>query len=130
MPRPALAILALSALAVVLAGCGGAKNYTRAASRKCFAHEKDAKLQPVPPSDFIARNALGGAISVTTKHNEVTITFGRDANVAAGIATAYRRVHGANIGIEDVLRPQRNAVLLWRAHPSDRDLSLVNSCLK
>jgi len=130
MPRPALAVLALSALALILAACGGAKNYTLAATRKCLAHQKGAKLRPVPKTDFIARNALGGAISVAMPGNEVTITFGRDSKVAAGVAAAYRRVHGANIGIEDVLQPQRNAVLLWRAHPSDRDLSLVNSCLK
>jgi hypothetical protein len=130
MPRPALAFLALSTLAFVLAGCGGAKNYTLAATRKCFTHEKGAKLRTVPRTDFIARNALGGAISVTTGRNEVTITFGSDTKVADGIATAYQRVHGKNIGIADVLRPQRNAVLLWRAHPSDRDLSLVNSCMK
>jgi hypothetical protein len=130
MPRPALAFLALSLCALVLAGCGGAKNYALAATRKCFAHENGVGLRPVPRSDFIARNALGGAISVAMRGNEVTITFGRDSKVAAGVAAAYRRVHGANIGIEDVLRPQRNAVLLWRAHPSDHDLSLVNSCLK
>jgi hypothetical protein len=130
MRRPALALLALSSLAVTLVGCGGAKNYTLAATRKCYGHEKGVRLRPVPRNDFIARNALGGAISVTMPRNEVTITFGSDAKVAAGVANAYRRVHGANIGIEDVLRPQRNVVLLWRAHPSDRDLSLVNSCLK
>jgi hypothetical protein len=130
MPRPALAFLALSALALTLAGCGGTKNYQLAATRKCFAHEEGAQLRPVPKSDFIARNALGGALSVAMRGNEVTITFGRDSKVADGVATAYRRVHGANIGIEDVLRPQRNVVLLWRAHPSDHDLSLVNSCLK
>ena len=130
MPRPALASLALLSLALVAAGCGGTKRYSLAATGKCFAHEKGAKLQPVPRSDFIARNALGGAISVTMPHNEVTITFGKDEQVAQGIASAYTRVHGKNIGIADVLRPQHNAVLLWEAHPSDHDLFLIGSCLK
>jgi hypothetical protein len=130
MRRPALALLALLVLALVAAGCGGTKRYSPAATRACFAHEKGTKLQRIPRNDFIARNALGGAISVRMRNNEVTITFGKDDNVAEGIAAAYRRVHGKNIGIEDVLRPQRNAVLLWRAHPSDHDLSLVDSCLK
>jgi hypothetical protein len=130
MPRPALAFIALLALVVSAAGCGGAKSYSLLKSRDCFKHEKGVKLQRVPRSDFIARNALGGAISVLMKGNEVAITFGKDEQTAQGIANAYRRVHGKNIGIEDVLRPQGNAVLLWRAHPSDQDLSLVNSCLK
>jgi hypothetical protein len=130
MRRPALASLALLALAVVAAGCGGAKSYSLVKSRDCFKHEKGVKLQRVPRSDFIARNALGGAISVLMKGNEVTITFGKDEQTAQGVAKAYTRVHGKNIGIEDVLRPQGNAVLLWRAHPSDQDLSLVSSCLK
>jgi hypothetical protein len=130
MLRPARSLLALSLFALMLAACGSAKNYTPAATRKCLAHETGVKLRPIPRNDFIARNALGGAISVAMKGNEVTITFGSDTKVADGIATAYRRVHGANIGIEDVLRPQRNAVLLWRAHPSDHDISLINSCLK
>ena len=59
-----------------------------------------------------------------------TISFGRDSAEAAQIAKGYVRVHGKNIGIEDVLRPQHNAVLLWAAHPSDAELGTVGGCLK
>jgi hypothetical protein len=34
------------------------------------------------------------------------------------------------VGIDDVLRQQQNAVMLWHEHPSDADLSEITGCLK
>ena len=35
-----------------------------------------------------------------------------------------------SIGIEDILRPTRNAVLLWKGHPSPEDEATIRGCLK
>jgi hypothetical protein len=34
------------------------------------------------------------------------------------------------VGIDDVLRQQGNAVMLWHQHPSDADLATITDCLK
>src|SRR6266852_3437512 len=108
-------VLLAGASSVLLAVCGGASSYHLAATRACLAKAKGVKLP---------RN------QVTFARNQVTISFGRDSAEAAQLAKGYTRVHGKNIGIEDVLRPQHNAVMLWAAHPSDAELGTVTGCLK
>jgi hypothetical protein len=48
---------------------------------------------------------------------------------ADNIDQAYRRFHAKNVGIDDVLRTQGNAVMLWHQHPTDADISTVTGCL-
>ena len=120
-------LLALGA-GLLVAGCGGGKKtYTLAETRACLAGQP---VRLVGRVDFVASTALGGAVRVKLPQNQVTIAFALDEAEAARIAQAYRRFRGRNIGIEDVLRPQRNAVLLWVAHPSSEDEQTVTGCLK
>ena len=70
------------------------------------------------------------ALTAELPHNQVTIAFGLDRDEADRLATAYRRFRGRNIGIEDILRPTRNAVLLWKGHPSPEDEATIRGCLK
>jgi hypothetical protein len=111
-----------------LAGCGGAKKYSLAKTSACLAAQPG--LQVSRRVDFVASTALGGALTVKFRHNGVTISFGLDRGEAARLDAAYRRFRGRNIGIEDVLRPERNAVLLWQAHPSAEDEATIHGCLK
>jgi hypothetical protein len=115
-------------LLVLLAGCGGSKPYTLAKTRACLAEQPGLSVSP--KVDFVASTALGGAVAVKFPDNQVTIAFGLDGDEADRLATAYRRFRGRNIGIEDVLRPERNAVLLWQGHPDDEDSSAIHGCLK
>jgi hypothetical protein len=80
--------------------------------------------------DFVASNALGGAISVTVPGNEVTLSFADDRTEAERIVRAYQRFRGKNIGLEDVLRAYHNVVALWALHPSDAALQTIRDCLK
>jgi hypothetical protein len=34
------------------------------------------------------------------------------------------------VGIDDILRRQGNAVMLWKLHPEDADIATVTGCLK
>jgi hypothetical protein len=117
-------------LAAALAGCGGGgpTTYTLEKTRACLAQEPALKLRQ--KVDFVASTALGGAVAVLFPNNEVTISFGLDEDEAARLDRAYRRFKGENIGIDDVLRPKKNAVLLWEAHPSDEEIATVDDCLK
>jgi hypothetical protein len=121
-------------LVLALAACGppGPKKYDEAKSRACLAAVRGVKVLPPPASDFVANTALGGSFRAKLRDNWVTLSFGDTVANAATIDTAYRNVAGKNVraGIDDVLRTNGSAVMLWHKHPSDRDLALVQSCLK
>ncbi len=124
-------VVVLAAVSVVAAACGkpSPKVYSEVRSRACFrAH--GVRVGPPPASDFIATTALGGSFRARLRPNFVTISFGDTLDDAQNLDQAYRRVHARNVGIDDVLRLQGNAVMLWHEHPSDDDLSLVQGCLK
>lgn len=113
------------------AACGppGPKTYSEAKSRACVVGEHLHVGLP-PASDFIASTALGGAYRVKFHDNAVTVSFGSDPTNASGLDAGYRSVHAKNVGIDDVLRTQGSAVMLWHGHPSDGELALIQDCLK
>jgi len=116
------------ALVVVIAGCAaGAPHYSLDETRACLAERPGVRV--VESVDFVASTAPAGAFTARLVDNQVTISFGNDADEAERIAQAYRRFRGRNIGIDDVLRPDGNAVLLWKAHPENDELAIVNDCL-
>jgi hypothetical protein len=131
VPRSTSGLLPLATLvALLLAGCGGSQGYSLAKTRECLASRPGLRLAPPPARDVVASAALGGALEVRTASNAVVISFAQDDGEAGRIAAAYRRFRGRSIGIEDILRPRRNAVLLWRAHPSPEDEAAVSACLR
>lgn len=129
MRRIALLTLALPLLAVA---CGppGPKKYDEAKTRACVVAQH-VKVSPPPASDFVANTALGGSFLARLRaKNWVTVSFGDTVDNATKLANAYRNVAAKNVGIEDVLRTDGNAVMLWHAHPSAADLALLAGCLK
>ncbi|HEX5449810.1 MAG TPA: hypothetical protein VFW85_07105 [Gaiellaceae bacterium] len=125
-PIAALAV----ALVVLLSACGppGPKTYNEAKSRACFAGSHPVVAPPA--TDFVASTALGGSFRVRLDKNFVTISFGKDIANAQNLDDVYRSVRAKNVGIDDVLRMDGNAVMLWHAHPSDAQLGIVSDCLK
>ena len=122
---------ALGALlaATLLAGCGKhTPSYTLAKSSACLREQSGVKLGG--QLDFVATTATGGAVRVRLQDNAVTLVFGQSQGDADNIDAAYRRFHASNVGIDDVLRRQGNAVMLWQQHPSDADLATITGCLK
>jgi hypothetical protein len=112
---------------VLLAGCGES-TYSYRATRACLAKRQRVRLSD--QVDFVASTALGGAFRARFRRNEVTISFSPSPERANAIANAYRRFHGRNIGIADVLQVRRNAVLLWALHASKQNLAAVQGCLQ
>ena len=91
---------------MLLAGCGkDTPSYTLAKSSTCLRQQPGLRL--------------GGQLD-----------FGQTQGDADNIDAAYRRFHASNVGIDDVLRRQGNAVMLWQQHPSDDDLATLTGCLK
>jgi hypothetical protein len=122
-------LLIAASLVLLVAACGGSGGsglYSLQKTRACLS-AKHVKLGG--PLDFVATTATGGALRATLPTNFVTIAFGATATDADNIDQAYRRFHAKNVGIDDVLREDRNAVLLWHQHPADAELSEVGDCL-
>ena len=125
-------LAALAVVAVLLSGCGsgGTATYTRDATAACLT-KAGLTPKPVPEAaDFVANSATGGAFSVQLPGNRVTISFGETVADADNIDQAYRRFKANNVGLDDVLRRQGNALMLWHVHPEDTDLQKITGCLK
>jgi hypothetical protein len=123
-------VLIGASFVVLIAACGGSGGsglYTVDKTRACLT-AKHVKLGG--PLDFVATTATGGALRATLATNFVTIVFGATTSDADNIDQAYRQFHAKNVGIDDVLRQDRNAVLLWHVHPADADLAEIGDCLK
>ena len=118
-------------LVLLLTACGksGTPLYTKQSSEACL-RKAGLSPAPVPESDFVANTADGGAFQVRLIANRVTVSFGVTAAHADNLDQAYRRFRAHNVGIDDVLRRQGNAVMLWHVHPEDTDLATVTGCLK
>jgi hypothetical protein len=116
-------------LVLGLAACGksGDSFYSLGKSRSCL-EKKHVRLGGT--LDFVATTATGGALRAHLGSNVVTVVFGDTVADADNIDQAYRRFRSKNVGIDDVLRQQGNAVMLWHAHPSDADISRISACLK
>jgi hypothetical protein len=116
--------------ALCFAACGGAGGsalYTLQKTRSCLTAKH---IRVGGALDFVATTATGGALRAHLATNDVKIAFGETSTDADNIDQAYRRFRAANIGIDDVLREDRNAVMLWHTHPSDADMATIGDCLK
>jgi hypothetical protein len=122
--------LVLLAAICALAGCGGSAGshlYTAQNAKTCL---RGLNVKIAPADDFVATTATGGAFRAVFPDNSVTMVFGLTQEDANNIADAYRRFHAKNVGIDDVLRQDNNAVMLWHFHPLDASTTLVGGCLK
>ena len=123
-------LLLAVAVAVLVGGCGSQANYSRAKTRACL-EGKDIRLGR--KLDFVASTATDGAfVAHLDDGNFATILFGENQKDAEELENAYQRFAFPNVkqGLPDVLRRDRNVVLLWHAHPSDDDVETISSCLK
>ncbi len=126
---PLLVAVVLPVTLMLVAGCGGQTTYSADKTRSCLKRAGVA-VAGAPKDDFVASTADGGAFTARFRDNLVIISFGLDRAGAERIVRGYQRFRGKNIGLEDVLRPNRNAVMLWAAHPADAYLQTIEACLK
>ena len=115
-------------LALALAGCGGGSaDFTLPKTRACL--KKNDSLRVRGKLDFVASTATGGALHAVMPHNAVTLVLGATVDDANNINDAYHRFRAKNVGVDDILRQDRNAVLLFRQHPTDEQIATIESCL-
>lgn len=123
-------VLIAAPLVLLVAACGGPAGTSLHSLQKTRACLITKHVKLGGQLDFVATTATGGAVQAHLPPNFVTIVFGQTVTDADNIYQAYHRFRGKNVGIDDVLRQDANAVMLWHEHPSDADLATVTGCLK
>jgi hypothetical protein len=117
------------ALVLLATGCGGENDYSLTKTRSCL--ERDG-VRTGGNLDFVASTAPAGAFVANLDDNFVTVVFGENDSNADELEAAYNRFAFSNVkeGLPDVLRRDRNAIMLWHKHPADADLATVTGCLE
>jgi hypothetical protein len=136
MTRRALSAVALAgASALAAAGCGGggAKPYTAKGTAPCLRTKGFTQVTTNPVAvGFIAGFAENGGIRATSATgNVLTIAFAADEESTPSTRQAFRR-HAPPAyrpHLNDVMRSQRNAVLVWTVTPDPAQLADAESCL-
>ena len=120
--------LLLVLLVAMLTACGTKGTvYTTTKTRSCLATHGASIGAPV--GDVVASTATGGAFRASLVGNSVTLAFGATVADANSIDAAYRRFAGKNVGIDQVLFQQGNAVMLWHLPPNGDEAGIL-ACLK
>ena len=114
--------------AALLTGCGSSGTlYTAAKTKTCLAAH-GATIKGAT-GDIVASTATGGAFRAAIAGNSVTFAFGSTVADGDGIDAAYRRFAAKNVGVDQVLFQQRNAVMLWHLEPTGNQAG-ITACLK
>ena len=120
---------------LLAAGCGArtSKPFTASGTAPCL---KDKGFTGVSSAadkvGFIASFATNGGLhAVSPDNNAVTIAFTADPDEVDSTERAFRKAAPPLIRahLSDVLRANRNAVVVWTTSPSDDDSSALNGCL-
>ena len=131
MRRAAIAIVIP---ALVAAGCGArsAKPFTAKATIACLKGKAFTVSTNPAEVGFIATFAENGGLRATSKSgNVVTIAFTKDETTVDDTAKAFRSHASAGLRphFDDVLRTNRNVVMVWTTTPSSEDDQNVQGCL-
>jgi hypothetical protein len=128
-------VILLAGLALLAAGCGArtSKPFTAKGTVPCLKSKGFTDVSTAADRvGFIASFAANGGLRATSPgNNAVTIAFTADPDEVDSTEQAFRRVAPPLIKphLADILRSNRNAVILWTTAPSDEDTSALNGCL-
>ena len=130
--RLALAIFVLAGLS--LAGCssGEPSAFKSGPTARCLAGKGYRVTTDDQKVGVVAANAPNGGLLAREPGNALTIAFGQNSDDALQIAAAFKRFAPKKLRphITDVLRIQKNAVLLWTVTPPQQELDKAYACLK
>jgi hypothetical protein len=127
-------IVLLTGLLFLLAACGGAEPaaYKAPQSAKCLSKLGYRVTTRDRGVGVVAAAAPNGGLRAFEPGNTVTIAFGANSDDALQIEGAFRRFAPKTLrpNIDDVMRVQKNAVLLWTVTPPEDEMTKVFGCLK
>ena len=123
-------------LALVLLGGGCSSGepsaYKAESTAKCLQGQGFRVTTDPTKVGVIAANAPNGGLRAFEPGNTLTVAFGANSDDALGIQRAFRRFAPRKLRphIDDVMRTQKNAVLLWTVTPPPEEMDKVFGCLK
>jgi hypothetical protein len=119
---------------LLLAGCssGEPSTFKAGPTAKCLEGEGYRVTTDDAKVGVIAANAPHGGLLATEPGNALTIAFAQDSDDAIKTAAALKDFAPEKLRphITDVMRTQKNAVLLWTVTPPQEELNKVSACLK
>jgi hypothetical protein len=119
---------------LLLAGCssGEPSTFKAGPTAKCLEGKGYSVTTDDAKVGVIAANAPNGGLRANEPGNALTIAFGQDSDDAIQIAAAFKKFAPKKLQphITDVMRTQKNAVLLWTVTPPQEELNSVFACLK
>ncbi|MFL5950117.1 MAG: hypothetical protein ACJ74M_00780 [Gaiellaceae bacterium] len=125
---------ALLLVAVFAAGCNSEPStYKAAPTAKCI-HSKlgyDVTTKPAQLG-IVERNAANGGLLARHPGNALRIAFAESSGAAPGLEHAFGLFAPKKLKphITDVMRTNKNAVLLWTVTPPQEEINSVYGCLK
>jgi hypothetical protein len=127
--------LTISVAAVLfLAGCssGEPSTFKAGPTAPCLEGKGYRVTTDDAKVGIVAANAPNGGLLAREPGNALTIAFAQNADDAIKTAAAMKRFAPKNLRphITDVMRTQKNAVLLWTVTPPQDELNKVFACLK
>jgi hypothetical protein len=127
-------VLALVVLALLVAACGAAEPdaYKAEPTAECLREERYRVTTDPQKLGVVEANTANGGLLASKPGNALRVAFGSDSDDALGIQRGYRRFVSKKLRphIGDVMRTQKNAVLLWTVTPPLEEMNQVFACLK
>lgn len=120
--------------AVLAAGCssGEPSAYKAGPTAKCLQGKGYKVTTEDAQVGVVAANAENGGLRANEPGNALTIAFAKNSDDAIQTAGAMKRFAPKKLRphILDVMRTNKNAVLLWTVTPPQTELDRVYGCLK
>ncbi|HEU5279762.1 MAG TPA: hypothetical protein VFU26_12765 [Gaiellaceae bacterium] len=124
----------IAILALLAAGCssGEPSAYTADPTAKCLRKQGYRVTTNDAQVGVVAANAPHGGLRANEPGNALTIAFAQDSDDAIMTAGAFKRFAPKKLRrhIDDVMRTEKNAVLLWTVTPPQEEMDKVFACLK
>jgi hypothetical protein len=120
-------------LAVVAAGCNTEPStYKAEPTAKCLRKHGYRVTTERAKLGLVEAHAENGGLLAFHPGNALRVAFGASDEDAVGIENGYRRFAPKKLRshIGDVMRTQKNAVLLWTVTPPQQEMDEVFGCLK
>ncbi len=126
-------VFLVTAIAFLAAGCDTEPSvYKAEPTAKCLRGKGYDVTTENANVGVVAAAAPNGGLLAHEPGNAVTIAFGENSDDALAIQRAFRRFAPKKLRphILDVMRTQKNAVLLWTVTPPLEEMNKVFGCLE
>jgi hypothetical protein len=128
-----LSLCLLLLLGVVTAGCDTEPSVYKAESTANCLRKHGYQVTTDPNNlGVVEGHTENGGLVARHPGNAIRIAFGASSDDAPGIENGYRLFAPKKLRphITDVMRTQKNAVLLWTVTPPQDEMDTVFGCLK